>query len=268
LVAGVDGRNASCYETGTETLGQDVESTKFTGKERDAETGLDYFGARYFSGAQGRFTSPDWSATPQPIPYADLKDPQTLNLYAYVRNNPLSRADADGHCPPCVEILESPMVQEALEEAGSATVGMLAGAYIASQESVQNVARDLGDYIATHPPQTASQQDREDLHNLFNPAKQSSSEKVPGPVKAKDAPGVTAGGQATDEHGNKLGGSGKPQVHETESNTREGAKNKALNEGSGAVEHTNPKVGKPHFHPSDAEGNKKPTSVHHNYPDN
>jgi len=29
---------------------------KFTGKERDAETGLDYFGARYFSGAQGRFT--------------------------------------------------------------------------------------------------------------------------------------------------------------------------------------------------------------------
>ncbi|MEO8660108.1 MAG: RHS repeat-associated core domain-containing protein, partial [Bryobacteraceae bacterium] len=32
---------------------------EFTGKERDAETGLDYFGARYFSGAQGRFTTPD-----------------------------------------------------------------------------------------------------------------------------------------------------------------------------------------------------------------
>jgi RHS repeat-associated protein len=31
----------------------------FTGKERDAETGLDFFGARYFSGAEGRFTSPD-----------------------------------------------------------------------------------------------------------------------------------------------------------------------------------------------------------------
>jgi RHS repeat-associated protein len=98
LVAGVDGRNASCYETGTETLGQDVESTKFTGKERDAETGLDYFGARYFSGAQGRWTSPDWSAVPQPIPYADLTNPQTLNLYSYVRNNPLSQSDQDGHC--------------------------------------------------------------------------------------------------------------------------------------------------------------------------
>jgi RHS repeat-associated protein len=70
----------------------------FTGKERDAETGLDYFGARYFSSAQGRWTSPDWSTVPQPVPYADLTDPQTLNLYSYVRNNPLSRTDPDGHC--------------------------------------------------------------------------------------------------------------------------------------------------------------------------
>ena len=50
---------------------------KFTGKERDTETGLDYFGARYFSGAQGRFTSPDWSQTPQATPYANLGEPQT-----------------------------------------------------------------------------------------------------------------------------------------------------------------------------------------------
>lgn len=70
---------------------------RFTGKERDSETGLDYFGARYFSGAQGRFTSPDWSATPQPVPYADFNNPQSLNLYSYVRNNPLSRTDPDGH---------------------------------------------------------------------------------------------------------------------------------------------------------------------------
>jgi RHS repeat-associated protein len=71
---------------------------EFTGIERDAETGLDYFGARYFSGAQGRFTSPDWSEKPEPVPYADIKDPRTLNLYSYVRNNPLSMADPDGHC--------------------------------------------------------------------------------------------------------------------------------------------------------------------------
>jgi hypothetical protein len=41
--------------------------------------------------------SPDWSAKPQPVPYADLKDPQTLNPYSYVRNNPLSKAEPDGH---------------------------------------------------------------------------------------------------------------------------------------------------------------------------
>ncbi len=70
---------------------------QFSGKERDAESGLDYFGARYYSGAQGRFTTPDWSDKPEPIPYANLNDPQTLNLYSYVRNNPLSKADPDGH---------------------------------------------------------------------------------------------------------------------------------------------------------------------------
>jgi RHS repeat-associated protein len=70
---------------------------KFTGKERDSESGLDEFGARYYSSALGRFVSADWSATPEPVPYADLMDPQSLNLYGYVRNNPLSRVDADGH---------------------------------------------------------------------------------------------------------------------------------------------------------------------------
>jgi RHS repeat-associated protein len=71
---------------------------RFTGKERDAESGLDYFGARYYGSALGRFMSPDWSATPQAVPYADFADPQTLNLYSYVRNNPFSKADPDGHC--------------------------------------------------------------------------------------------------------------------------------------------------------------------------
>ncbi len=90
ILAGISGRSASYGET-------DNPRQKFTGKERDAETGLDYFGARYFSSAQGRFTSPDWSAAPEPVAYANLGDPQTLNLYAYVRNNPLSRPDLDGH---------------------------------------------------------------------------------------------------------------------------------------------------------------------------
>jgi len=91
---------------------------KFTGQYRDTETqssamtsGLDYFGARYYSGAQGRFTSPDEfkggivdSFTGQDIetntalPYADITNPQTLNKYTYVVNNPLRYTDPTGHC--------------------------------------------------------------------------------------------------------------------------------------------------------------------------
>jgi RHS repeat-associated protein len=70
---------------------------KFTGKERDAETGLDYFGARYFSSSLGRFMTPDWAAKPAAVPYAKFGDPQSLNLYGYVENEPVNRIDADGH---------------------------------------------------------------------------------------------------------------------------------------------------------------------------
>ncbi len=70
---------------------------KFIGKERDVETGLDNFGARYDSSALGRFMTPDWAAKPTTVPYAKFGDPQTLNLYAYVENSPINQADADGH---------------------------------------------------------------------------------------------------------------------------------------------------------------------------
>jgi RHS repeat-associated protein len=79
-------------------VNNDPNHYKFTRKERDTETGLDYFGARYYGSNMGRWLSADWSGAPEPVPYADLSDPQTLNLYGYVRNNPLGHADADGHC--------------------------------------------------------------------------------------------------------------------------------------------------------------------------
>lgn len=70
---------------------------KFTGKERDTETNLDYFGARYYSNGLGRFITPDWSVKIEPVPYSKLDNPQTLNLYSYVLNNPLGNIDTDGH---------------------------------------------------------------------------------------------------------------------------------------------------------------------------
>jgi RHS repeat-associated protein len=70
---------------------------KFEGKERDTETNNDDFGARYYSSVYGRWLSPDWSAIPAPVPYANLNNPQTLNLYAMVSDNPETFADLDGH---------------------------------------------------------------------------------------------------------------------------------------------------------------------------
>src|SRR6185437_9475163 len=74
---------------------------KFEGKERDTETQNDDFGARYYSWRFGRWLSADWSAIPEPVPYADPSNPQTLNLYAMVRDNPETFSDLDGHrCNP------------------------------------------------------------------------------------------------------------------------------------------------------------------------
>jgi RHS repeat-associated protein len=81
--------------------------SRYTGKERDAESGLDYFGARYYASNMGRFMSPDWSAKAQPVPYAKLDNPQTLNLYGYMQNNPLGGVDQDGHCDFCQKLLNA-----------------------------------------------------------------------------------------------------------------------------------------------------------------
>jgi RHS repeat-associated protein len=67
-------------------------TSHFTGKERDAETGLDYFGARYYSGAHGRFLNSD----PGKITDRHLSNPQKWNKYAYVVNNPLMLIDPNG----------------------------------------------------------------------------------------------------------------------------------------------------------------------------
>jgi RHS repeat-associated protein len=65
---------------------------KFTAKERDSESGLDNFGARYDSSNLGRFMSPD----PLGILSGETTSPQSLNLYSYVQNNPVNAVDPDG----------------------------------------------------------------------------------------------------------------------------------------------------------------------------
>jgi RHS repeat-associated protein len=102
-----------------------VASQRFTGKERDRESGLDYFGARYYANPTGRFTTVDpviaWSAA--------ARDPQLWNRYAYVRNNPLRYTDPDGRCiwDLCIgEVAAAAAVSEAA----------VAGAYALSAATV------------------------------------------------------------------------------------------------------------------------------------
>jgi RHS repeat-associated protein len=68
---------------------------KFTGKERDAESGLDDFGARYYASATGRFMTADDGSDQDP------RDPQSWNLYGYARNNPIRNLDPTGRA--CVQ---------------------------------------------------------------------------------------------------------------------------------------------------------------------
>jgi RHS repeat-associated protein len=82
---------------GQQNAGGSATTHKFTAKEWDAESGLHYFGARYNASAMGRFMSPDWAAAPTAVPYAHYGNPQSLNLYAYVENNPTTTGDPDGH---------------------------------------------------------------------------------------------------------------------------------------------------------------------------
>jgi len=107
--------------------------SRCTGKERDTESGNDYFGARYYASSMGRFMSPDWAAKAEPVPYAKLDNPQSLNLYVYVGNSPLGRVDLDGHvtaldpmcgtggaCPaPNVNFPENPFIKWAPQQQGS-----------------------------------------------------------------------------------------------------------------------------------------------------
>src|SRR5262249_46917957 len=84
---GTEVRRHDCLPFGEEwnpqpTPGEDTR--RFTGKERDAETALDYFGARYYRSVAGRFTTVD----PGYEFDVNLVDPQRWNRYAYARNNP------------------------------------------------------------------------------------------------------------------------------------------------------------------------------------
>jgi RHS repeat-associated protein len=127
LVADANGavqEDRDFYPFGAERIVADLgigNNYKFTGKERDPETGLDYFGARYYGSAIGRFLQVDPAFESEM-----LDDPQTWNRYSYVYNQPTRLTDPDGRCPPCIAGAVG-FVAGGLVEGGINLVTQLAG---------------------------------------------------------------------------------------------------------------------------------------------
>ena len=102
------------YPYGGVASGSSSDHYLFTGKERDTESGLDNFGARYMASTMGRFMSPDPSNLS-----VDWWLPQTWNRYTYGLNNPLTMVDKNGLWPSPVHFL---MNAESFPNAGSQNI--------------------------------------------------------------------------------------------------------------------------------------------------
>jgi len=85
--------------------------------------------------------SPDWATKPEAVPYSKLDNPQTLNLYQYMRNNPLSGADPDGHCDWCQKLLN-----------GVKGDGFQTNAQLADQRTLQGLQNGTVTTTATYTP--------------------------------------------------------------------------------------------------------------------
>jgi RHS repeat-associated protein len=270
-------------------VANDSNHYKFTGKERDGETGLDYFGARYYSNGMGRWISADWSATPVPVPYADLGDPQSLNLYSYVRGLPTSRIDADGHCDWCHDAIDfvggvaQGIVSSASwgavgapksSDSNTSLYGQLVGTTIEGALSTDLAVGGGGTAIvgALGAPETGGASLLVSAAGgaaaLVGTAGAVGAAKNVGAVihamdnkKSTTPVGQSSSGQKINAYGEKLGGNGKPQRHSKQHSTRKAAKDAARKEGK-----TAPEEHDGHFHPTDANGEAQHNATHHEYP--
>jgi len=185
---------------------------KYTGKERDDESGLDNYGARMYSSNMGRFISPDWAAKPAAVPYANLYDPQSLNLYSYVRNNPISKVDVDGHCPICFLELAGEGLAYIAVETGAADAVIAAGVELI--ETVRG-AMVLHSLLKNHlPSQSANSDSRPGTHGKPDHKKtvEEEGDRVSGDT---EVPIKTSGGKKESRRADAVGTNqetGQPEV--------------------------------------------------------
>jgi RHS repeat-associated protein len=113
-----------------------VDRKLFTGQERDAELGLDYFGARYYRNDAAQFTTPD--------PLMDLKtsllDPQRWHRYSYVRHNPHRYVDSDGRRL----VVAANLSRHASNEIWNALVDLLVHSEAPTSRSLPTTPESLG----------------------------------------------------------------------------------------------------------------------------
>jgi RHS repeat-associated protein len=251
----------------------------FTGHERDAETGMDYMLARYYSSSLGRFMAVD------PGDDTALEDPQSWNKYAYVRNNPLRAMDPDGESAMdfvdgVVNAFSSDMLAgggrvtlDNSDYASGQVLGDAAALAVGAVETVLGAGGEVGGLALDATGAGAA---------LGVPVGAVSTGAVmqgvaavgtatTNLVKASESPGQTYNGHPTDKYGNKLGGSGEARAKvQGHGNSPKAAKDAARadgNKGSKPIKDPAHSEGvtKPHYHPTDAQGNRKPGATHHTY---
>jgi RHS repeat-associated protein len=192
-----------------------------TNKERDTESGNDYFLARYYNSSTGRFLSPDWSAkSDDPVPYAKLDNPQSLNLYSYVYNNPMELVDTDGHgvtaaTAPAPPVTPSPTnslmnkIETRLADAATKTVEVVESDTVevgqAAGKTALNTAIGVGEdalgvvgFLFTSTAQAGNYADGHPNNGAAN----ASSPAAPEPQAAAGGAGARQGGGRNEQKGN------------------------------------------------------------------
>jgi RHS repeat-associated protein len=134
------------------SIGSDTNRYKFNGKERDTESNLDEFGARYYASTMGRFMTPDWAEKPTAVPYAHYGNPQSLNLYSFVQNNPTTMGDPDGHEGDPCGCEQAAIGMAELTNDASDYAGKILSSTWSDVKSAYNTVRGL----FSHPDNTGS----------------------------------------------------------------------------------------------------------------
>ena len=216
----VQSNGTLCYDADFTPFGSErsytsncTQNYKFEGKERDTETANDDFGARYYTWRFGRWLSSDWSAVPVPVPYANLINPQTLNLYAIVTDDPESFADLDGHNkgePSLLQFLED-QIEDVTQEAVDTVVKPLVESATAVEPTAEVAASDIAGvaigvlYLGSPGTTLTEDKDTTRKYDEKNSEKEHSAEPKPaadgaGAGKGKKPHGNTAGNQYAERY--------------------------------------------------------------------